>query len=34
VQRVNQADLGVVALSPGAFITTLLPTHIDYSSIR
>jgi hypothetical protein len=28
------AGLSIVALSPGGFITTILPTHLDYPSIR
>ncbi len=32
--RVNAANLAVRALSPGEFITTVLPDHIDYRSIR
>ncbi len=32
--RVNEADLVVRALSPGDFITTVLPDHADYASIR
>jgi predicted nucleic acid-binding protein len=32
--RVNGANLGVRALSPGEFITTVLPEHADYPSLR
>ena len=32
--RVNEADLGVRALSPGDFIKGILPEHDDFHSIR
>lgn len=32
--RVNRANLGARALSPGEFITTVLPDHVNYGSIR
>lgn len=33
-ERVNQAGLPVQAFSPGEFIKTVLPHHVDYPSIR
>lgn len=33
-ERINQANLGIRALSPGEFITTVLPEHADYPSVR
>jgi predicted nucleic acid-binding protein len=30
VLEVNKADLGIQALSPGEFIKTILPRHIDF----
>jgi predicted nucleic acid-binding protein len=33
-RRVNAANCGVTALSPGTFINTILPTHPDYATIR
>lgn len=33
-RRVNQAGLSIRALSPGEFIKTILPEHIDYPSTR
>jgi predicted nucleic acid-binding protein len=33
-ERVNQANLGIRALSPGDFIKTELPRHGDYPSAR
>lgn len=33
-QRVNQAQLPLRALSPGEFITTELPQHPDYPTVR
>jgi predicted nucleic acid-binding protein len=33
-RRVNAASCGVAALSPGAFINTILPSHPDFPSIR
>jgi predicted nucleic acid-binding protein len=32
--RVNEGSAGIQALSPGEFITRLLPRHVDYPSIR
>ena len=32
--RINESELSLHALSPGAFITTKLPTHPAYRSIR
>jgi predicted nucleic acid-binding protein len=34
VLEVNKANLGIYALSPGDFIKTILPGHIDYPSVR
>lgn len=34
IQRVQRAGLATVALTPGEFIQTILPTHPDYSAIR
>jgi predicted nucleic acid-binding protein len=34
VLEVNEANLDIQALSPGDFIKTILPTHIDYKSAR
>jgi hypothetical protein len=34
IQRVQQAGLGLTALTPGEFIQTVLPTHPDFPSIR
>jgi predicted nucleic acid-binding protein len=34
VLEVNKANLGIQALSPGDFIKTILPNHIDYKSAR
>jgi predicted nucleic acid-binding protein len=33
-ERVNQATLPTRALSPGDFITTRLPEHVDYPRLR
>lgn len=33
-RRVNVANLTLAAHSPGGFITTILPVHVDYPSIR
>ena len=33
-QRVEQANLGVTALSPGEFLQTVLPEHPEYARIR
>jgi len=32
--QVNQADLPIRALSPGEFIKSVLPNHVDYPSVR
>jgi hypothetical protein len=32
VLEVNKANLGIDALSPGNFIKTILPDHVDYTS--
>ncbi len=32
--EVNKSHLGIQALSPGEFIKTVLPNHVDYSSAR
>jgi hypothetical protein len=34
VLEVNKANLGIQALSPGDFIKTVLPNHVDYPSAR
>ena len=34
VLEVNEANLGIQALSPGDFIKTILPSHGDYKSAR
>jgi predicted nucleic acid-binding protein len=34
IQRVQQAGLGLTALTPGEFIQTVLPAHPDFPSIR
>jgi predicted nucleic acid-binding protein len=34
IQRVQDVGLAIVALTPGEFIQTILPTHPDYSAIR
>jgi predicted nucleic acid-binding protein len=34
VERINASGLSMVALSPGDFIRSILPTHPDYSSFR
>lgn len=34
VLEVNQANLGVQALTPGDFIKSVLPNHLDYPSAR
>ena len=31
--EVNRANLGIQALSPGEFIKTVLPDHVDYSKV-
>lgn len=33
-QQVNAANLPIQALSPGSFITRILPTHADYPGMR
>ncbi len=33
-EQVNTASVAVLALSPGVFITAVLPTHVDYPTIR
>jgi hypothetical protein len=33
-RRVEQANLGVTALSPGEFLQTVLPEHPEYARIR
>jgi predicted nucleic acid-binding protein len=33
-RRINESELSIRALSPGEFITTKLPTHPAYRSIR
>jgi hypothetical protein len=33
-ERINGANLGVQAFSPGDFIKTILPQHVDYRSLR
>jgi predicted nucleic acid-binding protein len=33
-ERINQLDLGIQAVSPGDFITTKLPGHPAYPSVR
>ena len=32
--RVNQADLPIRALSPGEFIKSVIPSHVDYPEVR
>lgn len=34
VLEVNRVNLGIQALSPGDFIKTVLPSHVDYPSAR
>jgi len=34
VLEVNKSNLGIPALSPGDFIRTILPSHVDYPSAR
>ena len=33
-EKVSYSDLPVLAISPGDFIKTILPRHINYSSVR
>jgi predicted nucleic acid-binding protein len=33
-ERINQAGVGIQALSPGEFIKSVLPWHTDYPSLR
>jgi hypothetical protein len=33
-RRIEQADLGVTALSPREFLQTVLPEHPEYARIR
>jgi predicted nucleic acid-binding protein len=33
-EQVNQADIPVRAFSPGGFIKTILPHHVDFPSLR
>ena len=33
-EKVTHSDLPVAAMSPGVFIKTILPSHIDYPSVR